>query len=336
MTNVSGEAATPRRSVDLGWRVAGMVVRQREASILVVAIALAIYFGLSSSNFLTKQNFQTLTEFGAPVAIIAAGEVMLLICGEIDLSVGNTFALSAWVMYFAHQDGLPMVLAVVVGLLAAALVGLANGIVSVIVGVPSFITTLGMLFILNGFVLIRSHGFPVTTPGGHTFSEIMGVHPYATFYWAIAIIIVMHFLLKMTPWGLHTIAAGGNLLGASESGVNVRAVKIGNFVLCAVLGGFAGILESVRIASIDPLQGGTTIMFSAVAAAVIGGTSLMGGSGTIAGALIGCAVLSILSDGFTILGVNAYYFDLVQGFAILVAMVLNIQLLRLKRVGRLQ
>jgi len=335
MANVSGEAAS-RRSVDLGWRVAGMVVRQREASILVVAIALSIYFGLSSSDFFTKQNFQTLTEFGAPVAIIAAGEVMLLICGEIDLSVGNTFALSAWVMYFAHQDGVPILLAVVVGLLAAALVGLANGVITVIVGVPSFITTLGMLFVLNGFVLIRSHGFPVTTPGGHTFSEFFGVHPYATFYWAIGVVVVMHFLLRRMRWGLHTVAAGGNLLGAAESGVNVRAVKIGNFVLCAVLGGLAGILESVRIASIDPLQGGTTIMFSAVAAAVIGGTSLMGGSGTVLGALIGVAVLSILTDGFTILGVNAYYFFLVQGVAIFVAMILNIQLLRLKRVGRLQ
>jgi simple sugar transport system permease protein len=110
-------------------------------------------------------------------------------------------------------------------------------------------------------------------------------------------------------------------------------VKIGNFVLCSLLGGFAGILDSFRLTTIDPLQGGTAIMFTAVAAAVIGGTSLLGGSGTIAGAVIGVAVLSMLNDGFTMLGVNAYWFDFVQGLAIFAAVVINLQVQRKRKMN---
>ena len=110
-----------------------------------------------------------------------------------------------------------------------------------------------------------------------------------TVYWALGVIVVMTILLTRTRWGLHTVATGGNLLGASESGVNVRKIKVGNFVLCSTLGALAGILESVRIDTIQALQGGTPLMFYAVAAAVIGGTSLFGGSGTIIGAALGVA-----------------------------------------------
>ena len=166
-------------------------------------------------------------------------------------------------------------------------------------------------------------------------SEFFGGSPYATFYWALGVIIVMAILLSRTRWGLHTIATGGNLVGASESGVNVRAIKIGNFVLCSTLGALAGILESVRITSIQPLQGGTSIMFYAVAAAVIGGTSLFGGSGTIIGAALGVLVLAVLNLGFTLQGINAYTFDLVLGIAIIASMSFNVTLERIRQSGRL-
>ena len=229
-----------------------------------------------------------IAEFSAPIAIIAAGEVMLLICGEIDLSAGNVYAFSAWIFYFADTSwGLPIWLAVIAGLLSGSLVGLVNGLITVFVGVPSFITTLGMIFLLNGLTLIISGAFPVETPGGHTFFRFFGGSPYSTLYWALGVIVVMTILLNRTRWGLRTLATGGNLIGASESGVNVRGIKIGNFIICSTLGALAGILEGVRLTSIQPLQGGTSIMFYAVAAAVIGGTSLFGGSGTIIGAALG-------------------------------------------------
>jgi simple sugar transport system permease protein len=336
------EAATAPRPPEapqragLGWRVAAAVARRREASILVVLLVLVVYFSLRTTAFFGRENAQVIAEFSAPIAIIAAGEVMLLICGEIDLSVGNVYAFSAWIFYFAATDwGFPIWLAVIAGLISGSLVGLANGLITVFLRVPSFITTLGMIFFLNGLTLRISGAFPVETPGGHTFFRIFGGAPYATSYWALGVIVVMAILLSRTRWGLRTLATGGNLIGASESGVNVHRIKIGNFILCSTLGALAGMLEGVRLTSIQPLQGGTSIMFYAVAAAVIGGTSLFGGSGTIIGAALGVLVLAVLNLGFTLQGVNAYTFDLVLGIAIIVSMAFNVSLERLRQSGLL-
>jgi simple sugar transport system permease protein len=326
---------TPQRA-GFGRRVATALIRRREASILLVLIGLVIYFSLRTEAFFGTDNARVIAEFSAPIAIIAAGQVMLLICGEIDLSVGMVYAFSSWIFYFGVTDwGLPIWLAVIVGLLSGSVVGLVNGIITVGVGVPSFITTLGMAYVLNGLTLNISGAFPVETPGGETFFRIFGGSPYVTVYWALGVVVVMTILLARTRWGLHTVATGGNLIGASESGVNVRKVKIGNFVICSTLGALAGILESVRIDTIQALQGGFPIMFYAVAAAVIGGTSLFGGSGTIIGAALGVLVLAVLNLGFTLQGISAYTFDLVLGIAIIVSMAFNVTLERIRQSGRL-
>jgi simple sugar transport system permease protein len=133
---------------------------------------------------------------------------------------------------------------------------------------------------------------------------------------------------------LHTIAVGGNLTGSGEAGIDVTGIKIAAFILTSVLSGFTGILEAFRITSTDPLAGGSTMMFLAVASGVIGGTSLAGGSGTIIGGLIGAMVLGVLRDGFTLNGINAFTFDMIIGGAILVAMVSNIHMQRLRRTGQ--
>jgi simple sugar transport system permease protein len=326
------EKARGRRAF---WsNLAGILLRRREASIIVVAILLVVYFQVSNQNFFTQANIRTISQFAAATAIISAGEVMLLICGEIDLSVGMVFAFAPFIMYFTYQAGLPIWIGIIFGLLASAVVGLFNGLVTVLLKVPSFITTLGTLFLIEGLNLTISNGFPVLAPVVGAFNQVFGNSPWSEIIWAIAIAIVMQVVLSFTKWGLHTVATGGNLLGASETGVNVNRVKIGNFMLCSVFGGFAGILEGFRITSIDPLAGGTNIMFMAVAGAVIGGTSLMGGLGTIVGAFLGVLVLSILFDGFTLLGVSAFTFDIILGAAILIAMILNVRLQLLREAGR--
>ncbi len=308
-------------------------LRWREASIIVVAVLLVVYFEVSNDNFLSNDNLQTLSQFVAPWVIIACGEIMLLICGEIDLSVGQVFALAPFIMYFANHAGVPLGLAIVAALIVSALVGLFNGCITVLLNVPSFVTTLGSLFILNGLTLTISRGFPVNTPGGPVVTAIMGGVGYAEIIWALAIVALMHVVLRNTRWGLHTIAVGGNAIGASEAGINVGRIRIGNFVLTSVFGGLTGILEAFRIASTDPLAGGTEYMFLAVAAGVIGGTSLAGGSGTILGGLVGAIVLAVLRDGFTLQGINAFTFDLIIGAAILIAMVANVRLARLRLIG---
>ncbi|GAB0115360.1 ABC transporter permease [Acidisoma sp. C75] len=318
----------------IGTRSLHGFLKIREGSILVVAILLVIYFESSNGNFLTRPNLQTLSQMLSPWVIIAAGEIMLLICGEIDLSAGMVFALAPFLMYFAHQAGVPLILSFVLALAGVGLIGLFNGLVSVKLRVPSFITTLGTMFLINGFTLTISSGFPVDTPTNGLFTFLMGNGGFAEVIWAVVIVLLMHGVLRNTRWGLHTTAVGGNLIGSAESGIHVSRIKIGNFVITAILAGLAGILEASRIGSTDPLAGGANMMFMAVAASVIGGTSLMGGSGTIIGGLFGGLVLAVLQDGFTINGINAFTFNIIIGAAILLAMIINIHFARMRTMRR--
>jgi len=161
-----------------------------------------------------------------------------------------------------------------------------------------------------------------------------GGFAWAEIIWCVALVVIFHIVLTRTRWGLHTIAAGGNLVGASEAGISVAKVKIGNFMWTGTLGAVAGVLEAFRTNTIDPSAGGYTPMFYAVAAAVIGGTALAGGSGTVAGAFLGMLTLAILQNGFNLLGISADPYFIILGVAILAAMVANVYLTRLRRAGR--
>lgn len=322
---------TPEPGRPRAARVVDVLFGRREASIFLVTVALVVYFATVNSAFLTEGNLQVVSNFAYPIAIIALGQVMLLICGQLDLSAGHTFALTPFVMFFAMEAGVPMTLAIVLALGAASGVGLINGFITVRLGLSAFITTLGMAFLLSGLTLIISDGFPKPAPRGGTQVAIFGGFQFVGIMWAVGLAIVMHIVLTNTRWGVTTFATGGNPIGASEAGAPTNRIKIGNFMITATLAGFAGILESTRIASIDPLAGGFNTMFLAIAAAVIGGTALAGGSGTIIGGFIGALFLAVLRDGFTIEGISAFNFNWILGAAIIVSMIINVRLGRLRR-----
>lgn len=313
------------------WARTGLFfLRRREASILIVVIVLVIYFG-SSSNFLTSANFPVLAQYVAADVIIAIGEVFVIITGEIDLSVGVVATIAPFIMYFINQNGVPLPISILIALVICGVIGLLNGVVTVLLKVPSLITTLGTQFLISGITLIISQDESIPTPDYGTMNKFLGGANYSEFIWALALVIIFQIILSYTRWGTYTVAAGGNLLGSSEAGVPVNRIKIANFVLVAVLGGLAGTLQVFSFGSIDPLaggDGGTSLMFAAVAGAVIGGTALTGGSGTVIGALLGCLTVSIVQDGLILMGVNQNLFDVVLGIAILVAMIANMAISR--------
>jgi simple sugar transport system permease protein len=304
-----------------------------EASVIVVSVALVIYFEIANQNFLTNANVRTVSQFVAAPVIIACGEIMLLICREIDLSVGQVFALAPFIMENVNDIGVPVPLAILAALAVSALIGLAIGLITIKLGIPSFITTLGMLFLITGLTLTISRGYPANAPGGPVLTGFMGAWGYSEIVWALIIVALMHVVLRHTRWGLHTIAIGGNIVASAEAGIAINRIKIANFVLTSTLGGFTGLLEAFRVGSIDPLAGGSNIMFLGVASGVIGGTAIAGGAGTIVGGLVGGIMLGVMQDGFTLQGINAFTFDIIIGAAILIAMVANIHLARLRGAG---
>jgi simple sugar transport system permease protein len=327
-----GQGSGPRNLIS-GARA--VFLRQREASILVIAIALVIYFSLTAPDFLTRLNLANISYGTAAYGIIAIGEVLLLVCGEIDLSVGFVWALSPFLMlFFVSYYGVPVILAVLLALACGTVIGLANGFITVRLKVPSFITTLGTSFVVYGIMLTTSHAQARSLPAQSLgIGKWLGSATWAEFSWAVVLAVIFHIVLTRTRWGLHTIAAGGNLLGASEAGINVARVKIGNFMITGTLGALAGILEAFRTNTIDPSAGGYAVMFAAVSAAVIGGTALAGGSGTVAGGFLGMLVLAILADGFNLRGISSNPYQIILGIAIIVAMVANVYLTRLRRAG---
>jgi simple sugar transport system permease protein len=317
-------AVAPPRPQTIWGRVGAFLVARPESTIAIVALALATYFAVVNPAFLTTANIRVISQYMIATAILAAGQVMLLISGEIDLSMGNVYFMTPFLVFFASEAGLILPLAILVGVLGAGVVGYLNGAISLGFGIPSFIVTLGMGFVINGFTLNISDGFPKRVPTTGVATEIFGGANFSGLMWVIIIVIGMHLILNYSRWGVYTVAVGGNPLGASEAGVPSRNIKMRNFILAAMLAGFAGVIEGIRVGSFDPGAGvAGTKVFESVAAAVIGGTALAGGSGTIIGAFFGALVLGILRDGFNLEGVSAFTFTMVLGAAIILAMILN-------------
>lgn len=333
----SGGSARSRRALP-GWREIGTrIAALREGSIIVITIVVAIYFSANTSNFLTGGNFETLLPYFAPFAILAAGEVFVMILGEIDLSIAGMYLFAPIIYYKLNTSiGLPLGLSLIGALLICVVVGAVNGVFVSVLGINSFVTTLGTLFTFEGLSLIISKGTPVATPGGQvpvgTFGKVFGAGTYSELIWAIGIVAVFQVVLTFTRWGLYTVAIGSNKLGAAEAGVRVNLVMIRNFMMCALTAGLVGIFEAIRAQTVQPNPAGPNeILFFAIAAAVIGGTLLTGGSGTVVGALIGALFLGILKDGLILQGVQANYLLFYTGLAVIVAMTANMFVARARR-----
>jgi simple sugar transport system permease protein len=349
----------PHGALPSGRAVLNRLISLREGSIIVVTIIVAIYFSANTSSFFTGENFKTLLPYFAPLVLLGAGEAFVMILGEIDLSIGAMYMFAPIVFYKFDTAGLGLVPSLILALLVCMAVGAINGAFVAIVGVSSFVTTLGMLFGFEGLSIVLSHGTPVATHGaaihqtkvnvhhivnGHnitlpenvnhigTFAKIFGGGVYSELIWAVAIVVALQLVLTFSRWGLYTVAIGSNKIGAAEAGVKVRLVTIRNFVLSALTAGLIGVFEAVHSQTIQPDPSGPNeLLLLAIAGVVIGGTLLSGGSGTVVGVFIGALFLGVLKDGLILQGVNADYLLLYTGLAIIVAMTANVFVGRVRR-----
>jgi simple sugar transport system permease protein len=323
----------------MGRRVLRLFIYQRELTPIVITIGLFCYFTIrAGSTFTDELSLSSAAGYAGPVAAIAVGEVLLLMLAEIDLSAGQVFLFAPWVMYWMHNLGVPVAPAILIALIVASGVGACNGLITVWLNVPSFVTTLAMNFILFGLVLIYSdqtQATPIPLSSSSSTEhvsfarQLMGVWLWSEILWVVAITIVVHVVLTRTRFGVRIIATGGNLLGAAEAGVPVRRVKVLAFMTCSFIAGLVGIVDAVKYGSLDPGNFGVDYILYAVGACVIGGTALTGGRGTVIGAFIGAILIGILEDGLTLVGVSTNDFYVWVGVVIIFAMALNVQFDRL-------
>jgi simple sugar transport system permease protein len=328
-------------------RLLAVLSRYREASIAAVAIVLAIYLQIGSDGgFLSPQFMSVVLRDTGRLGLIAVAEVMLMITGEIDLSLSGTFSLAPYMMaLMAVTWGVPLWLGAIVGLLLGLLMGLVNGLITVRFRVPSLITTVGTLFFVQGIVVSIYNSQPIVAPVEEPFNALFGeslydpstsifswqgITSFTPFIWTLAAVLVMAVVLGRTTFGLHTVATGSNLIGAREIGVRTDRIKVYNFMIAGLLAALAGIINTATFTSADPQAGSPLLTLQAIAAAVIGGTSLLGGSGTVVGALIGAFVVASLNNGLVMLGAQATVSDIYLGAAIVAAMILNVQVDRLR------
>jgi len=319
------------------------IVTSREGSVMFMSVLLSIVFTSINVNFLTGRNFVTIGELITGNSVVAAGQVMLMVMGDIDLSVGAVYALTPYLVYLTYTAGMPMQIGIPLSILAAVAVGSANGLITVVLRVPALITTLGMNFIVTATNLIISNDYQQDMPYQQPYTAIFGGGKFfgieISFIWTAFAFVILAAMLARMRHGLWSLSTGGNPAGAKEVGVNVNLTKIRNFILCSTIAGIWGLFAANHnfvfggIGAANPLQGGDTLVLEGIASAAIGGTSLFGGSGTVIGAFFGSLLISVLQDGLFITGANAYSYDTLLGIAIILSMVLNMQSRRRSRLG---
>lgn len=298
------------------------------AATLLLIILIAIFEYTSGGYFLSAANLRGFLGLMPETALIAVGVTLLMICGEFDLSVGSVFALMPMSMAVLMTYGWPFLPAMMAGLLLCMLIGFLNGWLTIRFEIPSFITTLGMLFMARSLTVVISGGFPprfdLNAVPAPLFAAFVGPGGLfrASLLWFLAIALLIGFLLGRTNFGNWVRATGGFLPAAQAMGIPTTRVKITAFMICSVLAGFAGMLQVMRLGSPLP-SAGEGMELQAVAAAVIGGTSLWGGIGSILGGVIGAILIRVIDNGLVLSQVDGSWFKLAVGALTIFAVIGN-------------
>jgi ribose transport system permease protein len=296
---------------------------------------MVVFLSLYTDTFLTSTNIFNILRAFSWIAISAFGQCMVIITAGIELSVGSVMGLSGLASAMLLARGVPVLVAVAGGLVTGLVVGFLNGLMITKGKLPPFIATLGSLLMARGLCYGLTGGWPVRDLPqafrnlGQYDIPIAGVGVPLPLIFMLVLAVLTSIFLTRTVWGYRIYAVGGNETATALSGINTDRVKVMVYSLCGFLTAIGGVLMTARLGVAAPTAA-TAYELDVIAAAVVGGTSLMGGEGTILGVLIGAAIMQVLRNGLVLVGVSAYWLQAVQGLVIVVAIMLD----QLRKRGR--
>ena len=295
-----------------------------ELTTVIALIILMAVITIINSNFLTANNLLNLLLQVTSNALIAFGMTFVILTGGIDLSVGSILALSSALTAGLLGSGMPVTLAILISLILGCILGMMNGLLISYGKLAPFIVTLATMTIFRGATLVYTNGNPITKGLSDTFlfqflgqGYIVGI-PFPV----IIMFIVLYVLLHKTAFGKSVYAIGGNEKAAYISGVKLNKVKIIIYSISGIMASISGLIITSRLSSAQPTAGASYEM-DAIAAVVLGGTSLSGGKGRILGTLIGALIIGVLNNGLNIIGVSAFWQQVVKGVVILIAVLID-------------
>ncbi len=328
-TSIGSRAPTTGApTVTLGQRLgrtAVRVLRVREAFLVIILLAIVVVMSILSPGFRTEGNFRAVMLGFAMEGMVVVGMTMLLVGGLFDLSVGSTMALAGMVTADLLLRGVPVSVAILAGLLSGIMVGLVNGWIVSKVKVNALIATLGTMSIVRGIALTHWQGQPVINLPKSFIAIGQGV------VWGmpvpllilIALVIVCDVLMRRARWFRQAYYLGGSEKAAMLSGINVNQVRVVLFILTGLLAALGGVVSTARLGAAYP-NSYDSVALRVISGAVIGGCSLFGGEGSVVGAILGLLFVSILSDILVLFGVSPYLEGVVQGTALILAVVIDL------------
>jgi ribose/xylose/arabinose/galactoside ABC-type transport system permease subunit len=304
----------------------------RQFGTLIGLLGLILILWILTPYFLTVSNLLNVAQQTSINAIIAVGMTFVIITAGIDLSVGSIVAFSGVVLASVLRTAVPLPLALVIGLSVGALCGLVNGILITYGKLPPFISTLGMMSVARGAALLYTSGRPISgfEPSFRYLATGEILYIPVPVIIMILVYLVAHIVLTRTKLGRYTYAIGGNEEAALLSGVNVKLYKTMVYGISGMLSGLAAIILTARLNSAQPIAG-MMYELDAIAATVIGGTSLMGGQGRVVGTLIGALIMGVLRNGLNLLGVSSFVQQTVIGSVIILAVLMDMALKKHRR-----
>jgi len=294
------------------------LLRNREAGLLIILFAIAVILSITTTTFLSIENMLNVVRQVTLVTIVAAGQTLVITSGGIDLSVGSVLGISSVIMSLFISLGVPVGVAVAVCLLCGMFFGLLNGILITRLSLPPFIVTLGMMSVARGIVHVITKGYPIMVDSPFIMQlgqGSWGVLPIMILFMPV-VVIFMHWLFNYTVFGNHVKAIGGNETASRLSGINVHRSKVLVFGLCGFLCGLAGLIMTGRLNSGNP-NAGLNFEMDTIAAVIVGGTLLSGGSGTVIGTMLGALLLGVIRNGLVLLSVNMYWQTVATGMIII-------------------